>query len=84
MLRIVLSRNQLMAGASWPILKNVAALLPHLETKWIPSLRAFLCSVDSKIEIHTPFLYQLFKNEHGCIWVKTCRDFVLDHDMNVF
>jgi hypothetical protein len=37
----------------------VTALLPHLETKWIPSLCAFLCSIDSKIEIDTPFLYPL-------------------------
>jgi hypothetical protein len=46
-----------MAGVSWPILQNVAAMLPHLEIKWIPSLRAFLCSIDSEIEIDTPFLY---------------------------
>jgi hypothetical protein len=63
MLRIALSWNQLMAGVSWPILRNETALLPHLETKWIPSLRAFLCSVDSEIEIDTPFLYPL-QREH--------------------
>jgi hypothetical protein len=58
MLRIALSWNQLMlAGVGWPILKNVTALLPHLETKWILSLRAFLCSIDSEIDIDTLFLY---------------------------
>jgi hypothetical protein len=57
MLRISLSWNQLMAGVSWPILQNLTALLPHLKTKWIPSLRAFLCTIDSEIEIDTPFLY---------------------------
>ncbi len=57
MLCIALSWNQLMADVSWPILQNVTALLPHLKTEWIPSLCAFLCSIDSKIEIDTPFLY---------------------------
>jgi hypothetical protein len=57
MLHIGLSWNQLMAGVSWPILQNVTALLPHLETKWIPSLPAFLCSNNSEIEMDTPFLY---------------------------
>jgi hypothetical protein len=56
MLLIALSWNQLMAGVSWPILQNVTVLLPHLETEWIPSLHAFLCSIDSAIEIDTPFL----------------------------
>jgi hypothetical protein len=56
-LHIALSWNQLMAGVGWPIPQNVTALLPHLETKWIPSLCAFLCSIDSEIEIDTLFLY---------------------------
>jgi hypothetical protein len=63
MLRIALSWNQLMAGVSWPILQNVEAELPHLETQWIPSLRAFLSSIDSEIEIDTPFLYPI-QREH--------------------
>jgi hypothetical protein len=71
MLSIALSWNQLMAGVSWPILQNVTALLPHLETKRIPSLRAFLCSIDSEIEIDTPFLYlpQREHNIHIMNWV---------------
>jgi hypothetical protein len=44
-----LSWNQLMAGVSWPILQNVTAPLPHLETKWMPSLQDFLSSIDSEI-----------------------------------
>jgi hypothetical protein len=50
LLRITLSWNQLMAGVSWPILQNVIALLPHLKTKWMPSLRDFPSSIDSEIE----------------------------------
>ncbi len=63
LLRIALSWNQLMAGVSWPILQNVTAPLPHLETKWLPSLRDFLCSIDSDLEIDTPFTYPI-QREH--------------------
>jgi hypothetical protein len=52
-----------MAGVSWPILQNVVAPLPHLETKWMPSLRNFLCSIDSEIEIDTPFTYPIQREQ---------------------
>jgi hypothetical protein len=61
LLRIALSWNQLMAGVSWPILQNVTAPLPHLETKWMPSLWDYLSSIDSQIELDLdkPFLYPI-------------------------
>jgi hypothetical protein len=63
LLRIALSWNQLMAGVSWPILQNVTAPLPHLKTKWMPSLWDFLSSIDSEIELDDPFLYPI-QREH--------------------
>jgi hypothetical protein len=63
LLRIALSWNQLMAGVSWPILQNVTAPLPHLGTKWMPSLRDFLSSIDSEIELDNSFLYPI-QREH--------------------
>jgi hypothetical protein len=63
LLRIALSWNQLMAGVSWPILQNVTAPLPHLETKWMPSLQDFLSSIDSEIELDNSFLYPI-QREH--------------------
>jgi hypothetical protein len=59
LLCIALSWNQLMAGVSWPILQNVTAPLPHLETNWLPSLQNFLYSIDSDIELDTPFTYPI-------------------------
>jgi hypothetical protein len=63
LLRIALSWNQLMAGISWPILQNVTTPLPHLETKWMPSLRDFRSSINSEIELDNSFLYSI-QREH--------------------
>jgi hypothetical protein len=63
LLHIEFSWNQLMAGISWPILQNVTAPLPHLETKWMPTLWDFLSSIDSEIELDNPCLYPI-QREH--------------------
>ena len=49
---ITLAWAQLLAGTQQPVLSNVMTALPHLNPmKWLPSIRAFLCTIGSRIEV---------------------------------
>ena len=62
LLRIAISWFQVQVGVSFSIMGNVKAPLPHLESKWIASLRGFLAQIDAHISIdhlHVPLLQRL-------------------------
>jgi hypothetical protein len=77
LLRIALAWNQYMAGTGTSILLDVSTPLPHLETKWIPSLRGFLNSIDGSIELDNPYI-PLPQREHDFYYGRRpCRPLVL-------
>ncbi|KAI2500300.1 hypothetical protein MHU86_14180 [Fragilaria crotonensis] len=43
--------GQLQVGTSYSLLERVHTSLPHLESKWILSLREFLASIDSQLQL---------------------------------
>jgi hypothetical protein len=51
LLRIAVAWAQYCAGTSIPIFEDVHSLLPHLETKWLTSLRAYLARIDGSLEL---------------------------------
>jgi hypothetical protein len=42
------------AGTSTSILIDVHTVMPHLESKWLASLRTFLSKIDASIEVDDP------------------------------
>ena len=54
LLRIAVHWCQIQVGVSFSFLKDVHTLLPHLESVWLTSLRGFLASVDSFLELDDP------------------------------
>jgi hypothetical protein len=66
LLRIAVSWCQFQAGTSTPILTNVTTHLPHLESRWIPSLRQFLCRIQASIELDLTYIppKQRIHDEH--------------------
>lgn len=57
LLRISLAWAQYQAGISQSILLNVDCPLPHVEAKWILSLRSFLSEADAELEVDQAHLY---------------------------
>jgi hypothetical protein len=55
-LRIAVAWAQYVACTSTPILEDVGSPLPHLETKWITSLRTFLKYTGATIELDESYL----------------------------
>ena len=51
LLRIALDWFQMQAGVSYVILEKVSPVLPHLESKWIASLRQFLADHDMYFQL---------------------------------
>ena len=51
LLRVAMSWFQQQVGTSTPLLEDVHTPLPHLESKWIASLRTFLSSIDASIRL---------------------------------
>lgn len=47
LLRCALAWTQMTAGTSYSIFQNVHAVLPHLESKWLASIRLFLATIDA-------------------------------------
>jgi hypothetical protein len=66
LLRTALAWTQYQSGISTPILTNVNVELPHLEPRWIPSLRTFLATIDATIELDTDYVpsHQRQNDEH--------------------
>ena len=56
LLRIALEWFQVQAGVSYSILTHVKHPLPHLESKWINSLRVFLAAYDMYLQIDDVFI----------------------------
>jgi len=54
MLRIALHWAQFCAGTSRPIMEDTATKLPHLEAKWLTSMRSYLQAVDGTIQVDEP------------------------------
>ncbi|KAI2495887.1 hypothetical protein MHU86_18628 [Fragilaria crotonensis] len=54
LLRIALKWFQQAVGTSTSILEDVNLLLPHLESKWIKSLRDFLASINASMHLDKP------------------------------
>jgi hypothetical protein len=50
-LKIALDWTQLHAGVSFPILGNTRLSLPHLEQGWFPTIRTFLGSINTNMQI---------------------------------
>ena len=56
LLRIAVSWFQLQVGTSVSILADVKTNLPHLESKWLASLRTFLAFIDSSLQLDTDYV----------------------------
>ena len=54
LLKCTMAWAQLTAGTSYPILERVTDPLPHLEAKWIGSLRNFLATISASIQLDDP------------------------------
>jgi hypothetical protein len=54
LLRCALAWIHMTAGVSQSILVDVHSEMPHLESKWIASLRQFLSKIDATIEVDDP------------------------------
>jgi hypothetical protein len=67
LLRIAVSWFQSQVGTSYSFLEQVHTALPHLESKWLHSLRTFLQSIDAKLRLDTPYLPSLQRLHDFCI-----------------
>jgi hypothetical protein len=56
LMRITVAWAQFCAGTQFPILEDTKISLPHLESKWLASLRSFLGSIDGSIELKDTFV----------------------------
>ncbi len=54
LLKCALSWLQLSTGVSFSILENTEAALPHLESKWMASLRSFFASIGASWQLDEP------------------------------
>lgn len=54
LLRIAVGWFQVQVGTSFSILERVHPPLPHLESKWLASLRDFLASIDASLQLDNP------------------------------
>ncbi|KAI2490363.1 hypothetical protein MHU86_24203 [Fragilaria crotonensis] len=59
LLRVALSWFQQQTGVSYAILEHVKPPLPHLESKWIGSLRQFLAETDMYLQVDAPSIPKL-------------------------
>jgi hypothetical protein len=55
-LRVALSWSQWQSGISKPILHNTRIKLPHLECRWLKSLRDFLRHIHARIRVDFPWV----------------------------
>ena len=53
---IAVSWFQQQIGSSFPFLSNVTTPLPHLESVWLKSLREFLASIDSYLQLEETYV----------------------------
>jgi hypothetical protein len=82
LLRTALAWTQYQSGISSPILSDVELDLPHLEPRWIPSLRKFLASIDAKIELDNDYIPSLQRQNDEHIMDRIIRSKAfLPHDI---
>ncbi|KAI2495159.1 hypothetical protein MHU86_19344 [Fragilaria crotonensis] len=67
LLRIAVSWFQSQVGVSYSFLEQVHTPLPHLESKWLLSLRVFLASINAKLRLDTPYIPKLQRLHDFCI-----------------
>jgi hypothetical protein len=67
LLRIAVSWFQTQVGVSFSILERVHDPLPHLESKWLLSLRSFLALINAKLRLDTPYVPELQRLHDVCI-----------------
>ncbi|KAI2507027.1 hypothetical protein MHU86_7412 [Fragilaria crotonensis] len=67
LLRIAVSWFQSQVGVSFSFLEQVHTPLPHLESKWLHSLRVFLASINAKLRLDTPYIPKLQRLHDFCI-----------------
>ena len=67
LLRIAVGWFQLQVGMSYPFLENVSTPLPHLESKWLSSLRDFLASIDCSLHIDDTAIPELQRHHDSHI-----------------
>ena len=72
-LQCALAWTQLSVGVSYPVLKHTQSNLPHMETKWITSLRNFLATIDVGILLDNPGIPPLQRQGDS---------FIMDHIIN--
>ena len=67
LLRCALSWTHMTAGTSRSILTDVHTPMPHLESKWIASLRTYLAAINATIEVDDPGILPLQRENDSYI-----------------
>jgi hypothetical protein len=67
----VASWTQMTAGISYSILQNVNAILPHLESKWLASMRTFMASIDATMILDNPAIPPCNENMNFISWTRS-------------
>ena len=73
MLQCALTWTQLSVGVSYPLLEHTQSNLPHIEAKWIASLRTFLSTIHAGLLLNNPGIPQLQRQGDS---------FIMDHILN--
>jgi exonuclease III len=77
LLRCALALTHMTAGISQSILIEVQQSLPHLESKWLASLRTFLATIEATIEVDDPGIPSLQRNHDSYLMdhILQCKQF---------
>jgi hypothetical protein len=70
LLRIAVSWTQYVAGTGVSFLTDISSPLPHLESKWLASLRTFLSTISGSIEVDDNIVQPL-QRLHDCYLMDT-------------
>ena len=70
LLRISMAWHQFSVGTSIPLLEDTRTKLPHLESKWLATLRSFLKDVSGKLIINDTLIAPLQRTHDGFIMDK--------------
>jgi hypothetical protein len=77
LLRCTLSWLQLSIGVSFPVLSQTAVPLPHMEVKWISSMRTFLAEQTMSIQLATDCVPAPQREHDSYImdWILACNHY---------
>ena len=56
LLRVAVAWLQLHTGVSFSLLANVTTVIPHMVTRWLPSLRTFLATIHGTISLDKTYV----------------------------